>query len=367
MEESNLNTEELLIKLEQFKAGLMAVATDGAFEEKEYQELRSCFIKHPLIKDRLPRFVKIYRTPIEFRRYMQGEFASYSERRSYITEEMNNVITYVETRELSAPLNNSETLKIGERLGNGGFGEVFLYHHEVLDIDFAVKFFEPLFASEAQQREGEKRFFREAKILFELHSDNIVQIYDAGYLNGKPFIRMEYIDGFNLDQLLNKYSIFPYKKSLTAIIAILSGLEYAHNKGIIHRDLKPSNVMFSRNQKIFKIIDFGISTFMDVSGHTKLTKTGEMIAGGAYIDPQLQINPTLRDVRSDIYSVGAIWYYLLTGRAPSGADMVNNLITISKISKEQADVILKCLSYNLEDRYNSCSELKNLLLNYTGR
>ena len=120
--------------------------------------------------------------------------------------------------------------------------------------------------------------------------------------------------------------------------------------------------MFSLPQKTFKIIDFGISAFMDINGHTRLTKTGERVAGGSFIDPQLQINPLLRDVRSDIYSVGTIWYYLLTEQVPSGADMEQNLCNIARISGAQASVILKCLSYNLDDRYNSCLELIKLLL-----
>lgn len=357
-----MDKEELIVKLEQFKSGLIEAATNGSFDNNEYNSLRSEFLNHPLIKDKLPRFIKIYRTPLEFRRYMQEKYGHYAERRSFITEEMNNIIFYVEECDNGNELNNLNALQIGERLGHGGFGEVYLYHHTILDIDFAVKVFEPVFVSPEEQKEGERRFFREAKILFELHSDNIVQIYDAGYLKGKPFIRMEYIEGVDLTQLLEKYSLIPYKNSLTAIKQILTGLEYAHNKGIIHRDLKPSNVMFSMSQKLFKIIDFGISAFMDVSGHTRLTKTGERIAGGLYIDPQLQVNPMLRDVRSDIYSVGAIWYYLLTGHVPSGAGIEQNLCEIAGISKEQAAIILKCLSYDLDDRYSTCSELKKSLL-----
>lgn len=106
---------------------------------------------------------------------------------------------------------------------------------------------------------------------------------------------------------------------------------------------------------------------MDTANHTKLTKTGEKVAGGAYIDPQLQLNPKLRDARSDIYSVGAVWYYVLTGRAPVGANIKQNLMSISKINDNQADIVLKCLSYELEDRYDNCNQLKELLIDMRKR
>ena len=139
---------------------------------------------------------------------------------------------------------------------------------------------------------------------------------------------------------------------------ILAGLKNAHERGIIHRDLRPSNVMFSKPERMFKIIDFGVSAFLDTDNHTKLTKTGEHIAGGAYIDPLLQDNPKLRDPRVDIYSVGAIWYFLLCGRAPSGSDMRDYLKRSNMELKDwQIDLVMKCLSGNINDRFNTCEEL----------
>lgn len=112
----------------------------------------------------------------------------------------------------------------------------------------------------------------------------------------------------------------------------------------------------------FKIIDFGISAYLEIDGHTKLTKTGEALTGGAYTDPQLSENPKLRDVRSDIYSVGAIWYYLLVGHAPMGGDLRRNLLASGNATELEAGIILKCLSSRLEDRYSNCDELLNLLV-----
>lgn len=93
-----------------------------------------------------------------------------------------------------------------------------------------------------------------------------------------------------------------------------------------------------------------------------MTKTGEHIAGGSFIDPILQQNPKIRDVRSDIYSVGAIWYFLLCGRAPSGSDMKEYLEkSNSQVTLKDIDIIMKCLSTSIENRYSSCEELFSIV------
>lgn len=114
-----MDNEELIIKLEQFKNGLMAVATDGGFDDNEYSKLQSEFLKNPLIKNILPQFIKIYRTPLEFRRFMQEEYGTYAERRSFITEHMNKVIFYVEEQGETNLLNNINAYELGRYLGKG--------------------------------------------------------------------------------------------------------------------------------------------------------------------------------------------------------------------------------------------------------
>lgn len=351
-----MKMQELIDSLEFFKSGAIAVSTDGSFNETEYKDLRGKIVNSAVLKPVLPDEINYSRTPKEFQQKMRSKFDHYSERREYITDMINKLISIVEEEE-TTPFPSLEEYSKMERIGCGGFGEVYLYHHNLLNLNFAIKFFAPVFANNQEQKESEKRFFREAKILFSLHNDNIVQIYDASYCNSMPYIRMEYIDGYDLNKLIEKYSILPFKKSLVVIFDILNGLEYAHNKGIIHRDLKPSNIMLSLNEKCFKIIDFGVSAFLDTENHTKLTRTGEQIAGGLYTDPLLQENPMLRDKRTDIYSVGAIWYFLLTGKAPSGPNMIERLRTIAELDEKTCEVIMKCMEYNLEDRYDSCKQI----------
>ena len=244
-----------------------------------------------------------------------------------------------------------------EVLGRGGFGEVYRYRHPILEMDFAVKVFNPIFASDEDRIEGEKRFFREAKMLFRLNHPNIVRIYDVGRIKGRPFIKIEFVDGKTLDKVHQQYSNLPFANAGRAILQILSGLQHAHESGIIHRDLKPTNVMVATEGWKCKIIDFGISAFMDTEGYTKLTKTGEQIAGGAYIDPELMRRPDLRDVRSDIYSVGAIMYFLLCGHPP-GPDAEAYLKKSNEHLKDsQIAIVMKALSSDIYNRYKTCDEM----------
>lgn len=294
---------------------------------------------------------------------MQTKNTSYKDRRRYIQEELKSLFQYLEGHEHVVEewtFYSDKEYTIGERLGFGGFGTVYRYHHNMLDMDFALKVFDPVFVSNEENLEGEKRFYREAKMLFRLKSDYIVQIYDIGRVNGKLAIRMEIIEGGTIQEWVDKIGPVPFKRSTKPIIAILNGLNQAHKMGIIHRDLKPKNIMATAKGK-FKIIDFGISAFIEKEEHTKLTLSGESIAGGQFTDPALIDNPKLRDIRSDIYSVGAIWYYILTGRSPSGADISKKLLESENVTQAEAEVVLKCLSSVPEDRYQSSEELLSII------
>lgn len=261
---------------------------------------------------------------------------------------------------------NAELHALGEKaelLGMGGFGEVYKYRHPLIELDFAVKFLNPSFLTGEARATSEKRFFREAKMLFQLNHPNIVRIYDVGIYNGKPFIKMELINGMTLDKIQQKYNQLPFLNAGRAIIQILSGLQHAHNQRIIHRDLKPSNIMADTrlNEWMFKIIDFGVSAFMDVDGHTKITKTGNHVAGGKFIAPELSETPELRDIRSDIYSVGAILYFLLCGQAPTVEAEKHLRKSNDKLTDKQIALVMKALSTDIASRYSSCDEMRETM------
>lgn len=353
-----MSSDALVDLVDEFKGGLIAKATDGNIDEAEYKRCRDILMKVPELKGHIPAFIKSNRTAQDFRRYMQGLEQHYAGRRGIIIQQMDELAELLERGNDSDPFMELQEYKRLERLGHGGFGTVYRYHNDYLNMDFAVKIYDPIFVSPEEQIEGEKRFFREAKMMFSLNSTHIARIYDAGRIDSKPYIRMELIDGYNLNALHEQEGNMEFNRSSMVILHILAGLKNAHGHGIIHRDLRPSNVMFSKTEKMFKIIDFGVSAFLDTENYTKLTKTGEHIAGGAYIDPLLQDNPKLRDPRVDIYSVGAIWYFLLCGRAPSGSDMRDCLKQSNMgLIEWQIDLVMKCLSGNINDRFNTCEEL----------
>lgn len=348
--------------IDEFKSGLIAKATDGDIAEKEYKRCRDTLMNVPELKGHIPAFIKSNHTAGDFRRYIQGQESRYVDRRRVITTQMDALADLLEVN--ADPFMKMQEYTKLECIGSGGYGTVYRYHNDCLDMDFAVKMYDPVFVSAEEQLEGEKRFFREAKMMFALNNSHIARIYDAGRMDGKPYIRMELIEGYNLEGLRQKEGNMTFPRSAHVITHILAGLKCAHDHGVIHRDLRPGNVIFSTEERLFKIIDFGVSAFMDTEIHTKLTKTGEHIAGGMFIDPLLQENPKLRDVRSDIYSVGAIWYYLLCGRAPSGSDMRDYLKKSNEILQDwQIDIVMKCLSSDIEERYGSSIELQELIKN----
>lgn len=358
-----METNTLLEAATRLKQGLLAKATNGEYSDSDFQKDRAVLSSDQRIEKMLPVSVRANRSTADFRRELQAKFDHYAERRSYISSELEPIFEYLNSVKDGTDSFSYDPLvyDAGEQLGHGGFGTVYKYHHKLLDIDFAIKIFDPIFVSNQENIEGEKRFFREAKILFNLNHENIVRVYDIGRANGQPFIRMEYLDGYTLQDFITKYGSVSFDRSVKPIIALLSGLSYAHKAGIIHRDLKPTNFMVTNDGR-FKIIDFGISAFLETENHTKLTKTGEQVTGGAYTDPCLMENPKLRDIRSDLYSVGAIWYYLLVGRSPIGGDIQKVLMQSGNVTVLQCSIVLKCLSSDPDERFQTCDELLSVLI-----
>lgn len=356
-----MTDEELIENLESFKSGCISQATGGNFDDKEYKRLRELLIYNNTLKPFVPNFIKVNRTPREMFRFLQADFKTYAERTTFISTEFNKLIELIENNRINDPFISINQFLNMERIGNGGFGEVYKIHNDCLNMDFAVKIYNPVFMNEEEKIDGERRFFREAKIMFSINNINVARIYDAGRYENRPFIKMEYIDGFSLFDFQKKYGCLSFEETKKVIGDILNGLYSAHNKGVVHRDLKPSNIMFSSSEKVFKIIDFGVSAFIDTIESTKLTKTGESVAGGQYIDPLIQNNPKLKDCRSDIYSVGAIWYFLLTGIAPIGSNMKDYLIENSNLEDKQVNIIMKCLSSKIDDRFENVDELLKIM------
>lgn len=357
-----MKTEVLIQAAERLKQGLIAIATNGEYPDKDYKEDIRILMTDQRIVKMIPHEIRVNRNSMDFRRAMQAKYQHYAQRRQYIAEILGDIFQYL--YDLESGKDRFETYlstdDLGEKLGEGGFGTVYKYHHNLLDMDFAIKLFGPVFVSDEENLEGEKRFFREAKILFSLTHPNIIRIYDIGRYNGQPYIRMEYVEGMTMQKYIDQYGALDFRDSLHGIVSLLRGLRYAHKVGVIHRDLKPGNFMCTKDGK-FKIIDFGISAYLNVGKYSRLTKAGQALAGGAYTDPKLIESPELRDVRSDIYSVGAIWYYMLTGHPPMGGDLMKVLQGTGHATEEEAGIVFKCMATRLEDRYQSCDQVLDVI------
>jgi serine/threonine-protein kinase len=199
--------------------------------------------------------------------------------------------------------------KVHDLLGTGGMGRVYRGLDEALQREVALKVLLPALAADS---EFVARFTREARAAALLNHPNITQIYATGQEGAIPWFAMELIRGCSLETLArDRGAIEPYEAA-SYIAQAAAGLRHAAQKGLIHRDVKPSNLMLTE-EGIVKVTDFGLAKAAQADSH--LTATGEVLGSPGYISPeQAQGQPT--DHRSDIYSLGATFYHLVTGRLP---------------------------------------------------
>lgn len=253
-----------------------------------------------------------------------------------------------------------------DKLGEGGFGAVYLAHHTKLQKQVALKILHPQVASDEMLA---AYFEREALALARLEHPNIVRVYDYDQVDGLSFIVMEYVDGTNLDRILRDKKYLSAVESIPIFEQLLAALGYAHVNGIVHRDIKPSNIMITR-ANIVKITDFGIAK---VTGSAKLTRTGTGAGSLLYMSPE-QIRGKDIDNRSDLYSVGVTMYQVLTGRTPFEADSDYDIMTghlektpppptefRSSLPQSVSDVVMKSLEKKPERRFQNAEEMSGAL------
>lgn len=171
---------------------------------------------------------------------------------------------------------------------------------------------------------------------------------------------MELFEGKSLNQVMKDHGRFPLNRSIDLMSELADALRYAHEVGIVHRDIRPSNIMVARPGKV-RVIDFGLGIYLENELTSRLTKTGHNIAGGHFTAPELISNPKLIDPRTDIYSLGAVWYNILTGSVSAGRKLKEILLSIEGMNEDIAEVILKCLE-DPEERYQSMNELLSDLI-----
>src|SRR5712671_2782411 len=205
-------------------------------------------------------------------------------------------------------------LEILELLGAGGMGVVYKARQRQLDRLVALKIMPP---ESGRDPAFAERFTREARSLARLNHPNIVGVYDFGQSDGLYYFMMEYVDGANLRQM-ERAGQFTPAQALAIVPKICDALQYAHDEGIVHRDIKPENILVDKKGRV-KIADFGLAKLLGKE-RTDFTLTGSQQAMGTphYMSPEQMEGAKDIDHRADIYSLGVVFYELLTGELPLG-------------------------------------------------
>lgn len=208
--------------------------------------------------------------------------------------------------------------QILEKIGEGGMGQVYKAKHTFLDKLVALKVLAQHLASNQQFVE---RFFREAKSCGKMDHPNVVRSLDAGEIGGVCFLALEFVEGKPLSVLVREGSV-NQAQAVKYLLGILRALDYAESLRLVHRDIKPDNIMIT-NKGVAKLLDMGLTKEV---GDTSMTKAGQILGTPDYISPEQARGDMNIDIRSDIYSLGATFYQVLSGQKPFHADSIIGLL-----------------------------------------
>jgi len=247
-------------------------------------------------------------------------------------------------------------------LGEGGMGSVYQARDREVDRTVAIKVIRPELSGHPEIL---RRFKQELILARQVTHRNVIRIFDLNLAEGRRFITMEYVDGKDLSSIVRERRKLPVEEAVEIIRQTLMGLEAAHNEGVVHRDLKPQNIMVDGTGRVY-LMDFGIAKSMELAG---MTRTGVLMGTPDYMSPE-QAKGEKADARSDLFTVGVIFYELLTGQQPYRCETV--MQTLVKRTRERAapareldpsipqyvsDVVSKCLEIDPDDRYKSAGEI----------
>ncbi|HKB41448.1 MAG TPA: serine/threonine protein kinase [Gemmataceae bacterium] len=263
--------------------------------------------------------------------------------------------------------------RLEEKLGSGGMGVVYKGHHALLRRPTAIKMLNPDLVDDVSI----SRFEREVQTTCRLNNPNTVAIYDYGRTHeGVFYYAMEYLDGIDLQNLVDRYGPQPEGRVIHILKAICSSLAEAHSLGLVHRDIKPANVMLNRRGgecDVVKVLDFGLVKALNES---KITRQSSIMAGTPlYMSPEAIQKPELVGPRSDLYAVGATGYFLITGQpvftAHTLVDLCHDHVTTipeppsrrlgKTVSPELEAALLCCLAKNPDQRPQTAHDLSTLL------
>ena len=261
----------------------------------------------------------------------------------------------------------NDRYEIIRSVGEGGMANVYLARDIILDRNVAIKV---LRGDLAGDEKFVRRFQREALSASSLSHPNIVEMYDVGEDSGTYYIVMEYVDGMTLKQLVKKRGALSLSEAIDIMLQITDGIKEAHDSYIIHRDLKPQNILIQDNGEI-KITDFGIAMALN---STQLTQTNSVMGSVHYLPPE-QASGKGATIKSDIYSMGILFYELLTGKLPFKGDnaveialkhMKNDIPSVREINESipqsVENIILKSTAKNPKNRYETSKAMHDDLL-----
>jgi tetratricopeptide (TPR) repeat protein/predicted Ser/Thr protein kinase len=257
-------------------------------------------------------------------------------------------------------------------LGRGGMGAVYKARDREVDRVVALKVIRPDLAGNSAMLE---RFKQELVLSHQVTHKNVVRIYDLGEADGVKFITMEYIEGSDLRSIIIEKKRFSPVEAVEIMLQVCRALEAVHTVGVIHRDLKPQNIMRDTQGRVV-VMDFGLARLIESNG---MTQTGALVGTMEYMSPEQALGGSL-DQRSDLFTLGLIFYELLTGKMPFAADSA--LASLIKRTQERAipvsqhdssiptsltNLVAKCMERDPKQRYQSSADLLNDLEAWQGK
>jgi tRNA A-37 threonylcarbamoyl transferase component Bud32 len=265
--------------------------------------------------------------------------------------------------------------RLRQRIGVGGMGEVYLAEHQLLKRPCALKLIRPDSVADPRSL---VRFEREVRLTATLSHPNTVEVYDYGRTeDGTYYYVMEYLPGLSLAQLVERHGPLPPGRSVYLLRQVCGALREAHAAGLIHRDIKPSNILVSRRgglDDVAKLLDFGLVLPSVRTGAPQLSGEGQVLGTPLFMSPEQATGGGELDGRSDIYSLGAVAYYLLTGRPLFDEEHgIGLLIAHARdpvvppsrvnpgIPEDLERVVLRCLAKDAADRFPDVEGLERAL------
>ena len=266
--------------------------------------------------------------------------------------------------------------RLKQRLGSGGMGEVYLAEHQMMKRPCAVKLIRPEKAGDPRML---ARFEREVRATAKLSHWNSIDIYDYGRTaDGTFYYVMEFLPGHNVGEIVEEYGPIPGARVVYLMDQVCSALNEAHGIGLVHRDIKPANIFCAYRGGVFdvaKLLDFGLAKpSIEGNGEMQLTMEGTVTGSPLFMSPEQARGEDRVDARSDIYSLGAVMYYLLSGQPPFMADNPLKVIIAQasqevvplrqinpEIAVELEEIVMRCLEKDADHRFQDVASLQRAL------